>query len=138
VRLDERRLSTTVPEAVLDASALIALLWDEPGADAVERLLGRAVISAVNWAEVLQRYRAHEVDTDGKREDVEALGVQIAGFSPDDAELVAELWGSTRRAGLSLGDRACLALARRLALPAHTADRAWRRADVGVEVVLIR
>lgn len=127
-----------MPDAVLDASALIALLWDEPGAEAVERLLGRAVISAVNWAEVLQRYRAHDVDTDGKREDVEALGVQIAPFSYDDAELIAALWAPTRRAGLSLADRACLALARRLELPAHSADRTWRKADVGVEVVLIR
>jgi ribonuclease VapC len=127
-----------MPEAVLDASALIALLRDEPGAEAVERLLGRAVMSAVNWAEVLQRYRAHDVDTAGKRESVEALGIQIAPFSHDDAELAAELWKSTRRVGLSLADRACLALARRLDLPAHTADRDWRKVDVGVAVVLIR
>jgi len=127
-----------VPEAVLDASALIALLRDEPGAEAVERLLGRAVISTVNWAEVLQRFRAHDVGTADKRESVEALGVGIEGFSPADAEAAAELWQPTRRAGLSLADRACLALARRLGLPAHTADRDWRKIDVGVEVVLIR
>jgi ribonuclease VapC len=127
-----------VPDAVLDASALIALLRDEPGAEAVERLLGRAVISVVNWAEVLQRYRAHGVDTAEKRDDVEALGVGIEAFTPADAEAVAELWQPTRSAGLSLADRACLALARRLDVPAHTADRDWRRVDVGVEVVLIR
>jgi ribonuclease VapC len=127
-----------VPDAVLDASALIALLWDEPGAAAVERLLGRAVVSAVNWAEVLQRYRAHGIDTAGKRESVEALGIEIRGFADADADTVAELWQPTRRAGLSLADRACLALARRLDLPAHTADRDWRKVDVGVEVVLIR
>lgn len=134
MRLAARR----VPDAVLDASALIALLRDEPGAQAVERLLGRAVMSVVNWAEVLQRYRAHGVETAGKRESVEALGVGIAGFTPEDAEAVAELWEVTRAAGLSLADRACLALARRLGLPAHTADRDWRKVDVGVEVVLIR
>jgi ribonuclease VapC len=127
-----------VPDAVLDASALIALLRGEPGAEAVERLLGRAVISAVNWAEVLQRYRAHGVGTADKRESVEALGVRIEGFTRDDADAVAELWEPTRRAGLSLADRACLALARRLDVPAHTADRDWRKVDVGVEVVLIR
>jgi ribonuclease VapC len=126
------------PEAVLDASALIALLQDEPGAEAVERLLGRAVISVVNWAEVLQRYRAHGVDTTGKRDDVVALGVAIEAFTDEDAEAVAELWQPTRSAGLSLADRACLALARRLDIPAHTADRDWRKVDVGVEVVLIR
>lgn len=127
-----------MPDAVLDASALIALLWDEPGAEMVERLLGRAVMSAVNWAEVLQRYRAHGVATTDKRESVEALGVAIQGFTSADADTVAELWKPTRRAGLSLGDRACLALARRLGLPAHTADRDWRKVDVGVAVVLIR
>lgn len=123
---------------MIDASALIALLLDEPGAQAVERLLGRAVMSVVNWAEVLQRFRAHGVETAGKRESVEALGVGIVGFTPEDAEAVAELWEPTRAAGLSLADRACLALARRLDLPAHTADRDWRKVDVGVEVVLIR
>lgn len=139
MRLDERRPSTSaVPEAVLDASALIALLRDEPGAGAVERLLGRAVISAVNWAEVLQRYRAYGVGTADKRESVEALGVRIEGFSPADAEAAAGLWQPTRNAGLSLADRACLALALRLDVPAHTADRDWCKVDVGVEVVLIR
>jgi ribonuclease VapC len=127
-----------VPDAVLDASALIALLRDEPGAEMVERLLGRAVISAVNWAEVLQRFHAHGVETADKRESVEALGVGIEAFSPADADAVAGLWQPTRGAGLSLADRACLALARRLDVPAHTADRAWRKVDVGVEVVLIR
>lgn len=126
------------PEAVLDASALIALLWAEPGAEAVEPLLGGSVVSTVNWAEVLQRYRAHGVETAGKRESVEALGVEIADFTAEDGALVAELWQPTRRAGLSLADRGCLALARRLNLPAHTADRDWRKVDVGVEVVLIR
>jgi PIN domain nuclease of toxin-antitoxin system len=128
----------TEPEAVLDASALVALLWEEPGAEAVESLLGQAVVSAVNWTEVLQRYHALGLDTTGKRESVEALGIAVEGFSADDAAIAAELWAPTRRAGLSLADRACLALARRLDLPAHTADRDWRKVDVGVEVVLIR
>jgi ribonuclease VapC len=126
------------PEAVLDASAVIALLWDEPGAEAVEPLLGRSVVSTVNWAEVLQRYRAHGVDTTGKRESVEALGIDIESFSAEDAEVVAELWQPTRSAALSLADRACLALARRLGLAAHTGDRDWTKVDVGVGVVLIR
>jgi len=126
------------PETVLDASALIALLWEEPGAEAVEPLLSRAAVSTVNWAETLQRYRAHGVETAGKRESVEALGISIEGFSAEDAETAAELWQPTRRAGLSLADRACLALARRLGVAAYTADRDWRKVDMGVEVVLIR
>jgi ribonuclease VapC len=125
-------------ETVLDASALIALLWEEPGAEEVEPLLGRASISTVNWTEVLQRYRAHGIDTAGKRESVEALGISIESFEAEDAEVVAELWQPTRSAGLSPADRACLALARRLRVCAYTADRDWRRLKVGVEVVLIR
>jgi PIN domain nuclease of toxin-antitoxin system len=129
---------SATPEAVLDASALIALLWEEPGAEAVEVLLGQAMISAVNWAEVLQRYHAHGVATTTTRESVEALGIVIEGFSTEDIEVVAELWEPTRDAGLSLADRACLALARRCGVAAHTADRAWQTVDVGVSIVLIR
>lgn len=125
-------------EAVLDASAVVALLWEEPGAGAVEPLLGQAVMSAVNWAEVLQRYWAHGIEVAGKRDSVEALGITVEEFSPEDAEIAAELWAPTRGAGLSLADRACLALARRLGLAAHTADRDWQKVDVDVEVVLIR
>jgi len=73
------------PGAVLDASAVIALLWEEAGADAVEDLLGAAVVSAVNWAEVLQRYTALGLDTAGRRDSVEALGIAIDDFSGDDA-----------------------------------------------------
>ncbi len=126
------------PDAVLDASALIALLWEEPGADAVEGVLGQAAMSTVNWAEVLQRYRAHGIDTSGKQASIEALGVTIESFTAEDAHTAAALWPSTREAGLSLGDRACLALARRLGVPAHTADQAWATVDVGARVVLIR
>jgi len=63
---------------------------------------------------------------------------QHESFSAEDAETAAELWQPTRRAGLSLVDRACLALARRLGVTADTADRDWRKVDVGVEVVPIR
>lgn len=125
-------------EAVLDASALIALLWEEPGGQAVEPLLGRSVISTVNLAEVLQRYRARGFALAGRRQDVEGLGITMSELSSEDAEVVADLWSHTRDAGLSLGDRACVALARRLGLPAYTADRAWGNVDLGVEVVLIR
>ncbi len=125
-------------EAVLDASALIALLWEEPGADAVEPLLGRAVISAVNWAEVLQVYRARGVSTDGKLEGIEGLGVAVEEFTADHAELAAEMHAPTRAFGLSLADRSCLAVARHLGAPAYTADRVWLDVDVGAKVVLIR
>lgn len=131
-------MPSTASGAVLDASALVALLWNEPGAEAVEPLLGRAVISALNMSEVLQRYQAVNLGLAGKRESIEALGIDTEPFGVRDAEIAAGLWKPTRDAGLSLADRACLALASRLGLPAHTADTGWSGIDLGVEVVLIR
>lgn len=128
---------TSEAEAVLDASALIALLWEEPGAEAVAPLLGRAVISTVNMSEVLQRYRAVGVNPDGKLEDIAALGIEIEPFDREHAEIAASLWKPTRTAGLSLADRACIALASQTGLAAHTADSAWSRIDLGIEVVVI-
>ena len=121
---------------VLDASAVLALLHSEPGADAVEEALEHAAISTVNWSEVCQRSIAHDVDVSDL--DTEALGVQLVPFSVEDAEQAAELWSATRHLGLSLGDRACLGLARRLERPALTADRAWLDLDLGVEIRAIR
>ncbi len=126
------------PSYVVDASALLALLHSEPGAEAVEEALEHAAISTVNWSEVCQRWLAHQVDVSDLRPDTEALGLEIVPFTVDDAEQAAELWSATRELGLSLGDRACLALARRLGRPALTADRAWLEADLGIEVRTIR
>jgi PIN domain nuclease of toxin-antitoxin system len=123
---------------VVDASALLALLHSEPGAEIVEEALEDAAISTVNWSEVCQRWIAHEVDVSNLRTDTEALGLEILPFTASDAEQAAELWSTTRHLGLSLGDRACLGLARRLGRPALTADRAWLDADFGVEVRMIR
>ena len=123
---------------VIDASALLALLHSEPGAEVVEEVLEQAAVSTVNWSEVYQRWVAREVDVAGLRADVEALGLEIVPLTVEDAEQAAELWSATRLRGLSLGDRACLALARRLARPALTADRAWLDLGLGVEVRAIR
>ena len=124
--------------AVLDASALLVVLHDEPGAAEAVPLLEGATISAVNWAEVLQKAAARGVDTADLREDVEALGLGIAAFDAEAAAATAALWPLTRDAGLSLGDRACLALALSLQATAVTADRAWAAIDVGVPVQLVR
>lgn len=124
--------------AVLDASALLALLHDEAGAEVVEGLVERGAVSAVNWSEVRQRWIARELDVEGLRPDVEALGLTIVPFTADDAERAADFWPATRERGLSLGDRACLALAQRLRVPAVTADRAWLELELGVDVQSIR
>lgn len=123
---------------VLDASALLAFLHSEPGAEIVEEAVEGAAISTVNWAEAYQRWLAHGVDVTDLRADLEALGLQIVPFIIDDAEQAAELWSLTRQHGLSLGDRACLGLALRLGLPALTADRAWLDISSGVDVQAIR
>lgn len=127
------------PAYVLDASALLAFLHGEVGANTVEPLSSRSVISSVNWTEVLQKVIARgSREVADVREEVDFLGIQTLPFTAEDAESTALLWPSTRRAGLSLGDRACLSLAQRLGLPALTTDRVWRTLGLEVEVSLIR
>lgn len=123
---------------VLDASAVLALLQDEPGAGEVERHLGAAVMSTVNWAEVAGVLDGHGLPPAPIRSVVAALGIDVRSFDADTADEAGMLWKATRNTGLSLGDRACLAVARSLALPAITADRAWLDLDVGVDVRCIR
>ena len=123
---------------VLDASALLALLHAERGGEQVEPLLGQAAISSVNWAEVAQKSLERGRAPQALREDLEALGLQMVPFDAEDAEATAELWQAGRSHGLSLGGRACLATAGRLAVPAVTADRRWETLDVAVAVLVIR
>lgn len=128
------------PQAVIDASALLAVLNGEPGASAVVPLLAGAAMSTVNWSEVVQKALHHGVTISpvDLRNDVEALGVEFHGFSSSHAETAAALWGSTRRFGLSLGDRACLALAIELDVTAVTADTMWDRLSLPVPVQVVR
>jgi PIN domain nuclease of toxin-antitoxin system len=114
---------------VLDASALLAWLHVEPGGEKVEPLLGRSVVSAVNLSETLQKGLSRGADAVGLWEDLEALGLEVVSFTAEDAELAAELWAATRHLGLSLGDRACLATAKRLEVTAVTADRDWAKVE---------
>lgn len=124
--------------SVLDASALLALLHREPGGDAVQGFLADAAMSAVNWSETVQKLGTRGVEVEGIRASVEALGVAIVPFDAGQAEDAASLWRPTAHAGLSLGDRACLALARRLGVPAITADRSWATLQLRIEVTVIR
>lgn len=129
---------------ILDASALLAYLLNEPGGDAVRRaLVPPGMISSVNLAEVLERLAA---DGGGpartldelRRTGVVGTAIHIEPFLTEDAVDCAILRPLTRHAGLSLGDRACLALARRSKTPVLTTDTAWSRVDVGVDVRQIR
>jgi ribonuclease VapC len=123
---------------VADASAVLALLQQEPFAGLDRRRLFGAIISAVNLSEVLEKLRSGGLDEPGADEAVARLDLQVIDFDTSLARAAAYLRPQTRRAGLSLGDRACLALGRKLGCPVVTADRAWAQLDVGVEVILIR
>jgi PIN domain nuclease of toxin-antitoxin system len=136
--VSQAEISELQPAYILDASALFAFLHGEVGGDRIGPLLSRSVISSVNWAEVLQRAISLNLGIQGRRGQLEALGLSILPFTAADAESTALLWPSTRRAGLSLGDRACLSLAQKLGLPALTADRVWAALDLEIEVRLIR
>ena len=133
-----------MPSVVLDASALLAYLRDEPGADVVaDEIAQGAGIGTVNLAEVLSRAADHGANPAELLEEMTARGVldgavAVEPLTIEDAVEIARLRPLTRAAGLSLGDRACLALAHRLQAPALTADSAWSQAELAVEVRQIR
>ncbi len=132
------------PAFVLDASALLAYLQGEPGASVVaEALVQGAAISAVNWAEVLSKLAERGQDPDTVATHLSEHGLldkAILVYPLDEnlARAIAKLHNGTRNVGLSLGDRACLALALSLNLPALTTDRAWENLNLGVDVRRIR
>lgn len=123
---------------ILDASALLAFLHDEPGADRVRQALDGALISAVNWAEVIQKSLRRQADVAGMREEFADVGVIFEPFTTVQAETAARLWDKTRRHGLSLADRACLALAIERQAEVLTADHAWADLGLDIEVQLVR
>ncbi len=123
---------------VLDASALLAFLHEEPGGELVSPVLEGARVSAVNWSEVLQKSLQRRVDVEGMRQEFTDVGVIFEPFTPEQAETAARLFTQTRNHGLSLADRACLALAMDKGLPTMTADRAWAAIELDVEIEVIR
>ncbi|HWF72316.1 MAG TPA: type II toxin-antitoxin system VapC family toxin [Solirubrobacteraceae bacterium] len=125
-------------KATLDASALAALLFDEAGAETVaDRIADGAAISTVNISEVAKVLIDRHLDPDTLLAPV-CDQLTVEPFTLADALSAATLYPQTARAGLSLGDQACLALAQRLEAPAVTAEHAWSEVDVGVEVEIIR
>lgn len=108
---------------VLDASAILTFLQDEPGAAEVEAELGDACCGAANWSEVAQKVLASGRDWDLVRALLDTYGVQVEAVQPQDGEWAARRW--RRGEGLSLADRLCLALGERRDLDVLTADGAW-------------
>lgn len=123
---------------ILDASALLAFLYGEPGADVVRPLLDGAGVSAVNWAKILQKALHRNVDVEGMLADFADISTMIQPFTVEHADVAARLWFNTRPQGLSLADRACSALAVANEVPVWTADRAWGLLSIGVDVRVIR
>ena len=124
--------------AVLDASALLALLNGEPGAEEVAAVLHEAAISTVNLSEVVAKLAEAGMPEPAIREAFQMLPLEVVPFDMEQAYEAGVLRPATRVAGLSLGDRSCLALAKRLGLPALTTDRTWEQLSVGAEVRAIR
>jgi PIN domain nuclease of toxin-antitoxin system len=124
---------------VLDASALLAILNQEPGAEALTpELLSGASISTVNLAEVHSKLVSRGLSPDDAWE--AALGPirEAVPFTAEHARLVGDLVAQTRPLGLSLGDRACLALGVALRAPVYTADRSWKKLKVSARIHVIR
>ncbi len=124
---------------VLDASALLVLLKGETGSERViEALMDGAAISAVNFSEVVAKLREGGMLEEAIHESLDSLELDIVEFDTAFAYQAGLLRPLTKSAGLSLGDRACLALAQNLNLPALTADRAWDGLSLGIRVQVIR
>ncbi len=124
------RQSVSNRPVVLDASALLALLHGERGADHVAAILPDAVLGAVNLSEVVAKLAERGMSANSIRTALQGLDLDVRAFDADLAYAAGELRRTTRARGLSLGDRACLALAAQLDAVALTTDRSWS----GIEV----
>ena len=130
--------------SILDASALLAYLQDEPGAETVGKALTEGcLINAINWAETLSKLAERGKDPDEVTTLLTNQGLLnhaliIRPFDADLAKQTAKLRVLTKQIGLSLGDRACLAFGLISQLPVLTSDRAWAKLNLGVVIQLIR
>ena len=124
---------------VLDASALIALLNQEPGADRLTaEILSTAVGSTVNLAEVQSKLVTDGMPADKAWRAILDSVSDVAPFTSEHARIAGTLIAETRPLGLSLGDRACLALALQRNAPVYTADRTWKKLKLGIQIHVIR
>jgi ribonuclease VapC len=125
-------------DIVLDASAILALLRNERGSEAVGAIIANGLVSTVNLSEVVAKLVERGTAAADAVDIVESLPFEIADFDTELALAAGLMWMRGKKVGLSLGDRACLALAERHRLPVITADRNWRDLDVAIEVRTLR
>ena len=124
---------------VLDASAILAVINAEPGAEKlIPDLLATAVGSAVNLAEVQTKLVTRGWPSEEAWEDATSPVREVLSFDEQQARIAGDLVTHTQSLGLSLGDRACLALAMTLNIPVYTAEKAWKKLKVGVRIQVIR
>jgi PIN domain nuclease of toxin-antitoxin system len=125
--------------AVLDASVILAILFQEPGADTMtDDIMSGAVASTVNLAEVQSKLVKRGHDPDRAWKDALLLETDPEPYTADQAKIAGSLIAKTEKYGLSLGDRSCLALAISLKAPVYTTEQAWRNLNVGVPIHVIR
>ena len=125
--------------AVLDASAVLALVRDEPGGDKVAEHVGRGAISAVNLQEVVKELLVSGLEQPIIRELLGELRLDVRAHDTDAAFAAAALHEQTKQFGRGIGDRSCMALALSLGVPALTADREWRKGKVkGLQINRLR
>ena len=123
-------------EVVLDSSAVLALLANEAGTDVVEAALPGALLSTVNLAEIVAKLCERGMPAEEATSLIHAIGVEVAEFDAEQATRSGALRTAIRRAGLSLGDRACLALAQIRKLPVLTADTTWGQlSDLDIRLI---
>ena len=125
-------------EAVLDASAVLAMMRNERGGASVRQLIRQSIMSAVNLSEVLSKLIDYGAAPESAREAVSALPCKVEPFDLDQALAAGKMRTRARETGLSLGDRACLALAEARDLPAVTADTRWNAFQSTVEIRQLR
>jgi ribonuclease VapC len=128
-----------VNKIVLDASAILAALNHEPGSEKLTpEMLSNAAGSTVNLAEVHAKLVSRGGHPDEAWEDTLSAIHEPVPFTEEQARIAGGLVAQTRALGLSLGDRACLALALALKAPVYTTDRSWKNLELGVRIQLIR
>lgn len=123
---------------ILDASALLALLFDEPGGDVVLPLAKGSRLLSVNFSEVIQRVVATGGAAEQAEQAIDRLEIAIIPFDRRLARAAADLREPTKFIGASLADRACLALGQTSSLPILSGDRDWCKLDLGIEIRMIR